>query len=72
MGLGVSSQPLQIAQVSEKRSVADHGSRSRHRASHHGRRTLVAQLSQRYLRPMRATRYAYRQPRGLFALQFGW
>jgi hypothetical protein len=72
MGLAVSSQPHQIAQVSAKRSVADHGSRSRHRTSHHGHRTLVAQRPHRHLRPMGPTRYAYRRPRGLFALLFGW
>jgi hypothetical protein len=72
MGLGVSGEPPQTAQVDVNRSVADYGPRSRHRASRHGRRTLVAQRSQRHLRPMRATRYAYRRPRGVFALLFGW
>src|SRR5262245_40543206 len=66
MGLGVSGQPPEIAQVGAKRSVADLGPRGRHRASHH------AQRSQRYLRPTRPMRYAYRRPRGLFALLFGW
>jgi hypothetical protein len=67
MGLGVRGQPPETAQVGAKRSVADLGPRSRHRASHHGYRTPIAQRSQRY--PMR---YAYRRPRGLFALVFGW
>jgi hypothetical protein len=67
MGLRVSGQHPETAQVGAKRSVTDLGPRSRHRASHHGHRTLVAQRSQRY--PMR---YAYRRPRGLFALLFGW
>jgi hypothetical protein len=70
MGLGVSGQPPQIARASAKPSVTDDGPRRRHRASHHGHRTHVAQRSQ--LRPMRTTRYAYRRPRGLFALLFGW
>jgi hypothetical protein len=72
MGLGLKGQPPQIGQVGAKRSVADLGPRSRHRASHHGHRTLVGQRSQRYLRPVRPTRYAYRRPGGLFALLFGW
>jgi hypothetical protein len=72
MGLGVGGQPPQIAEVVAKRSVADLGPRGRHRASHHARRTLVAQRSQRYLRPMRPMRYAYRRPGGLLALLFGW
>jgi len=72
MGLGVSGQPPQEAQVGAKRGIAGLGPRSRHRASHHGHRTLVAQRSQRFLRPMRAMRYAYRRPGGLFALLFGW
>ena len=72
MGLGVSGQPTQIAQDGAKHGVADLGPRSRHRASRHGHRTLVAQRSQRYLRPVRPTRYAYRRPRGLFAPLFGW
>jgi hypothetical protein len=71
-GLGVSGKSPQTAQVGANRIVADHGPRSRHRANRHGRRTLVAQRSHRFLRPMRPTRYAYRRPRGLFALLFGW
>ena len=69
MGLGAGGQLPQIAQVGAKRSVADLGSRGRHRASHHGRGTLVAQ---RHLRPLRPMRYAYRRPGGFLALLFGW
>jgi hypothetical protein len=72
MGLGVGRQPPQIAEVDAKRSVEVLGPRGRHRASHHGRHTLVAQRSQRYLRPKRPMRYAYRRPGGLLALLFGW
>ena len=67
MGLGVSGQPPEIAQIGAKRSVADLGPSGRHRASDHRHRTLVAQRSQRY--PMR---HAYRRSRGLLALLFGW
>jgi len=69
MGLGAGGQLPQIAQVGAKRSVADLGPRGRHRASHHGRGTLVAQ---RHLRPLRPMRYAYRRPGGFLALLFGW
>lgn len=66
MGLGLSSELPQTAQVDENRRVANHAPSSRRRAIRHGHRTLVAH------RPMRLTRYAYHRPRGLFALMFGW
>jgi len=72
MGLGVGGHSPQIAQADEKRNIADLGPRGRHRASHHGRRTLVAQRTHRYLRPMRPMRYAHRRPGGFLALLFGW
>jgi hypothetical protein len=72
MGLGVGGQPPQMAEADAKLSVEDLGPRGRHRATHHGRRTIVAQRSRRYLRPLRPMRYAYRRPVGLLALLFGW
>ena len=69
MGLGVAGQPPQMAEADAKHSLEDLGPRGRHRASHHGRRTIVAQRSRRYLRP---ARYAYRRPGGFLALLFGW
>jgi hypothetical protein len=72
MGLGVNGELPQTTQVDANQSVADHRPRSPHRATRHGHRTLVVQRPQRYLRGMRPARYAYRRPRGLFALLFGW
>jgi hypothetical protein len=73
MGLGVSGEPPQTTQVDANQSAAVNRPRGTHRAHGHGRRTLVAQRPPRHLRGMRATRYAYRRPRGLFfALLFGW
>jgi hypothetical protein len=72
MALGVRAIPTQTIEHGAKHRVADHGSRTNQRASRQRHRTLMAFRSQRFQRPMRPVRYAYRRPRGIFAALFGW